>query len=204
MRLGLFGGSFDPVHNGHLALADACAEQAALDAVWFVPAARQPLKPQGPRASDAQRLEMLRLALTDRPQFEASALEIDRGGVSYTVDTLAEIRAQLPESTLFFLMGADSLAEFPTWLRQAEICALATPLVVRRAGSPEPDFDVLAPVVSAERLEAIRQSQVEMPAVPISSSQIRQLIAKGGAWQEMVPTAVAEYIAALGLYQESC
>ena len=204
MRLGLFGGSFDPVHKGHLALADACAEQAALDAVWFVPAARQPLKPQGPRASDDQRLEMLRLALADRPRFEASALEIERGGVSYTVDTLAEVRAQLPEAELFFLMGADSLAEFPTWIRPVEICELATPLVVRRAGSPEPDFDVLAPVVSAERLKVIRESQVEMPATPISSSRIRERIAANGAWQEMVPSAVAEYIAEQRLYQESC
>lgn len=200
MRLGLFGGSFDPVHHGHLALAGACAEHAALDAVWFVPAARQPLKPQGPRVSDAERLEMLRLALANRPRFEASALEIQRGGVSYTVDTLAEVRAQLPEAELFFLMGADSLAEFPTWLRPVEICELATPLVVRRAGSPEPDFDVLASVVSAERLEVIRRSQVEMPAVPVSSSQIRELIAIGGNWQEMVPENVADYITKNQLY----
>lgn len=200
MRLGLFGGSFDPVHHGHLALAGACAEHAALDAVWFVPAARQPLKPQGPRVSDAERLEMLRLALSNRPRFEASALEIQRGGVSYTVDTLAEVRAQLPEAELFFLMGADSLAEFPTWLRLVEICELATPLVVRRAGSPEPDFDVLASVVSAERLEVIRRSQVEMPAVPVSSSQIRELIAIGGNWQEMVPENVADYITKNQLY----
>ena len=85
MRLGLFGGSFDPVHTGHLVLADSCAGQAALDEVWFVPAVRQPLKPSGPQASDADRLEMLRLALADRPRFEVSQLEIERGGMSYTV-----------------------------------------------------------------------------------------------------------------------
>jgi nicotinate-nucleotide adenylyltransferase len=203
MRLGLFGGSFDPVHKGHLVLADSCAKQSALDAVWFVPAAHQPLKPQGPQASDAQRLEMLRLALVGRPPFEASAIEIKRGGVSYTVDTLAEVHTQLPEAELFLMMGADSLAEFPTWRRPAEICALGTPLVVRRAGSPEPDFDVLAQVVSPERLEEIRQSQIEMPAVPISSSQIRELIVANGAWQELVPVAVADYIVEHELYLES-
>ena len=200
MRLGLFGGSFDPMHQGHLVLAESCARQAALDAVWFVPAARQPLKPQGPRASDADRLAMLRMALADRPEFQASDIELQRGGVSYTVDTLAELHARQPEAELFFLMGADSLAEFPTWHQPAEICELATPLVVRRAGAPEPDFDVLAQVVSAERLKAIRQRQVEMPALPISSSHIRNLIATGGNWRELVHEDVADYITTKKLY----
>jgi nicotinate-nucleotide adenylyltransferase len=203
MRLGLFGGSFDPVHTGHLVLADSCAGQAALDEVWFVPAARQPLKPSGPQVSDALRLAMLRLALADRPRFEVSELEIERGGVSYTVDTLAEVHAQLPEAQLYFLMGADSLVEFLQWHRPEEICALATPLVVRRAGSPAPDLDIFGKLVSNERLDAIRHSQVEMPTVPISSSQIRQLIAADGDWKDLLPAAVAEYIRAEGLYLES-
>jgi nicotinate-nucleotide adenylyltransferase len=202
MRLGLFGGSFDPVHRGHLVLADSCAEQASLDAVWFVPAARQPLKPHGPQASDADRLAMLRLAVADRPRFEVSDVEIARGGVSYTVNTLAELHAEQPDAELFFLMGADSLADFPTWREPEEICRLATPLVVRRAGSPEPEYNVLANLVSAERLAAIRTSQVEMPAVPISSSQIRELIATGGDWQEMAPAAVANYITEHQLYSQ--
>jgi nicotinate-nucleotide adenylyltransferase len=203
MRLGLFGGSFDPVHRGHLVLADSCARQAALDAVWFVPTARQPLKPSGPQASDAERLAMLRLALTDRPRFEVSALEIERGGASYTVDTLTEIHAQLPEAELYFLMGADSLADFLQWRRPEEICSLATPLVVRRAGSPAPNLDIFSKLVSAERLDAIRRSQVEMPTVPISSSQIRQLIAVGGDWKDLLPATVAEYIREKRLYLES-
>lgn len=203
MRLGLFGGSFDPVHTGHLVLADSCAGQAALDAVWFVPAARQPLKPSGPQASDAERLAMLRLALADRPRLEVSTLEIERGGASYTVDTLAEVHAQLPEAELFFLMGADSLAEFLRWRRPEEICKLATPLVVHRAGSPAPDLTILSKLVSAERLDAIGDSQVEMPAVPISSSQIRQLIAAGGDWKDLLPPTVANYIALQRLYLKS-
>jgi nicotinate-nucleotide adenylyltransferase len=200
MRLGLFGGSFDPVHTGHLVLADSCAEQAALDAVWFVPAARQPLKPSGPQASDSDRLAMLQLALADRPRFEVSDLEIERRGVSYTVDTLAEVHAQLPEAELYFLMGADSLADFLHWHRPEEICALSTPLVVRRAGSPAPDLDILSGLVSAERLDAIRASQVEMPAVAISSSQIRELIAASGDWRDLLPQAVAKYIGKKKLY----
>ena len=140
MRLGVFGGSFDPVHTGHLVLADSCAEQAALDAVWFVPTAKQPLKPTGPQASDDDRLAMLRLALATRPRFEVSDLEIKRGGVSYTVDTLATIAADSLGAELFFLMGADSLADLPQWHRPTKICELATLLVVRPRGSPRTQF----------------------------------------------------------------
>ncbi len=200
MLLGIFGGSFDPVHNGHLLLAECCAKQAALDTVWFLPTASQPLKPQGPVANDQDRLEMLRLALDDRAEFEVSALEIDRGGVSYSFDTLTAIRAENPQAELFFLMGADSLADLPHWHRPAEVCTLATLLVVRRAGTPEPDFSVLQNLVSAERLDAIRRHQVEMPATPISSSQIRSQIAADKDWQASVPEKVAAYICEHGLY----
>jgi nicotinate-nucleotide adenylyltransferase len=201
MRLGIFGGSFDPVHRGHLVLADSCAEQAALDAVWFVPASHQPLKPTGPQASDADRLAMLRLALADQSRFEVSELEIVRGGVSYTVDTLAAVQAQHPEAELFFLLGADSLADLPDWHRPEEICTLTTLLVVRRAGEAEPNFDALDHLVSAERLERFRDHQVEMPETPISSSQIRQLIATEGAWRKLVSEGVAQHIERESLYR---
>jgi len=202
MRIGIFGGSFDPVHLGHLRLADCCWRQSRLDRVEFVPAAQQPLKPHGPVASEADRVAMLRLALADRPEFGVSTIEVDRGGVSYTVDTLREIRARQPEATLFFLMGADSLADFPQWRDPEAICRLATPLVVRRVGAAEPDFSALRPLVPAARLEEIRAAQVEMPATPISSSQIRRLIDEGGDWQSLVPPEVAEYIAERRPYGE--
>lgn len=202
MRLGIYGGSFDPVHLGHLTLARCCAEQARLDELWFVPAAQQPLKPSGPRATEQQRLDMLELALENQPGISISKLEIERGGVSYTVDTLRAIQQQQqPEATLFFLMGADSLAEMPHWHQPAEICNLATLLVVRRAGMPEPDFGVLETMVSEERLQEIVAAQVEMPEVPISSSGIRALVATSGHWQAMVPEKVADYIEQLGLYR---
>src|SRR5688500_10152925 len=112
MRIGVFGGSFDPVHLGHLRLADCCWREARLDRVEFVPAARQPHKPRGPVAPGADRVAMLELALEDRPEFGASAIEVQRGGVSYTIDTLRALSAAQPEAELFFLMGADSLADF--------------------------------------------------------------------------------------------
>src|SRR3954469_1392668 len=103
MRLGIFGGSFDPVHNAHLAIARACQRQAELDEVWFTPTAIQPLKRHGPRASNAHRMEMLRLAIGSEPSWRVCKIEIDRGGLSYTVDTLRQIHEELPGTDMFFL-----------------------------------------------------------------------------------------------------
>lgn len=201
MRLGVFGGTFDPVHWGHLWLADACERQAALDHVAFVPTAHQPHKPHAPRASDADRVAMLELALAGHPTWSVSTIELQRGGRSYTIDTLRELQAQRPDVELFLLMGADSLADLPRWREAAEICRLATPLVVQRPGAPEPDFAALATLVSAERLAEISRYRIDMPATDISSSDMQRLIREGGEWQSLTPPAVAEYIAQRGLYR---
>src|SRR4029077_3920571 len=119
MRLGLLGGSFDPVHYGHLILAESCREQCRLDAVWFVPAAIPPHKQNNKLSAPANRIEMLKLAIGGHEAFSVYTGEIDRGGVSYTVDTLQQLHDQEPQCELFFLMGADSLADLPTW-RQPE------------------------------------------------------------------------------------
>jgi len=200
MRLGIFGGSFDPVHLGHLLLADCCLAQTELDEVWFVPIAHQPLKPAGPQASNEHRLAMLQHACAPRSMFKIKTIELDRGGVSYSIDTLEAIRNEHPDAELFFLMGADSLADLPKWHRPTDICRLATPLVVHRAEALEPDFEMLRPLFSTDRLDEIRQHLVEMPPTPISSSKIRTLIAKGGDWQQYVPSKVAEYIFEHQLY----
>src|SRR6478736_2747786 len=160
MRLGLYGGSFDPVHYGHLLLAECARETLALDEVWLLPAAVPPHKQTRELAPAKHRLAMLDLALGGHEQIKSSRLEIDRGGVSYTVDTLTNIREQQPGATLFFLMGADSLHDLPTWREPARICDLATIAVVRRGGAPEPDFSVLAPLITGDRLAAIRAAQV--------------------------------------------
>src|SRR6186997_2175578 len=115
MRLGLYGGSFDPVHYGHLLLAECALETLRLDEVWLLPAAVPPHKQTRELAAAKDRLAMLELALGGHEQIRASKLELDRGGVSYTVDTLTTIHQQQPGATLFFLMGADSLHDLPTW-----------------------------------------------------------------------------------------
>jgi len=193
-RLGIFGGSFDPVHLGHLLLAESCCDQAELDEVWFVPNAYQPFKPSGPQTDNTHRLAMLRLACANHTAFKISTIELDRGGISYSFDTLEGIQAKQPEAELFFLMGADSLADFPTWHRPDAICQLATPLVVHRAQTPAPNYEALRPLLSQERFDQIRQHKIEMPLTSISSSQIRALIDSGGAWQTFVPARVADYI----------
>jgi nicotinate-nucleotide adenylyltransferase len=211
MKLGIFGGSFDPVHNGHLALAQACQDAAALDEVWFMPAAVQPFKRHGPQATDADRVAMLRLAIESsepRPRFalgppgprvdwRISTLEIDRQGVSYTVDTLRQIRTELPEAKLYFLIGADTAREAPQWKEPAEIFALATLLVVRRAGQPEPNLSELARLCPPQNAPQL----VEMPIIDVSSTEIRRRVAAGHPIDGLLPPAVADYIAEHQLYR---
>jgi nicotinate-nucleotide adenylyltransferase len=197
MRLGIFGGSFDPVHNGHLALARACQRQAALDEVWFMPTAVQPFKHEGPHATDAQRIEMLRLAIQSEPAWRVSTLEIDRGGTSYSVDTLRQLNDELPHAVLFFLMGADAVNDAPHWREPQIIFSLATPLVVRRAGQREPVLDNLRTLCAANKQPQL----VEMPAIDVSSTEIRRRAAAGKSLDDLVPTAVSSYIIAKVLYR---
>ena len=127
MRLGLYGGSFDPVHYGHLLLAECCREQCRLDAVWFVPAPCRRTSRTGHFRRPAQRIEMLQLAIGGQEAFSVYKGEIERGGVSYTVDTLERLHQEQPQTELFLLMGADSLADLPTWRLPERICELAIP-----------------------------------------------------------------------------
>lgn len=203
MRLGVFGGSFDPVHNGHVALARSCRDQAGLHEVWLTPAAVQPHKRHGPAAGDDDRLAMLRLAVEDEPGMRVSSLEVDRGGVSYTAHTLRMVAEQMPDATRYLLMGADTLNDLPSWRAPDEVLALATPLVVHRAGEPPPDFEGLGPLLDADRLELVRRSLVEMPAMEVSSSEVRGRVARGESIDELVPPRVAKWIRYRGLYRDA-
>jgi nicotinate-nucleotide adenylyltransferase len=196
MRIGIFGGSFDPVHNAHRAVARACQQQAALDEVWFTPTATQPLKQSGPHASDHERVEMLQLAIGDEPAWRVCTLEVERGGLSYTVDTLRQIHTELPDEELFFIMGSDVLADVPHWKEPAEIFRLSTPLVIARAGQPPPDLSVLAPFCARDETPCV----IEMQPFNISSSEIRRRIQSGESIDHLVPLAVVDFIFARGLY----
>ena len=201
MRLGLFGGSFDPVHCGHLLLAEFCRETSRLDQISFIPAATPPHKQARPLTAGEHRLAMLDLAVGGQEAMAVSRLELDRGGVSYTVETLRTIHAQEPAAELFLLMGADTLDDLPNWREPAEVLRLATPIVVRRTGQSEPDFQCLAPLVAAQRLAVLARHVVPMPLVEISSSDIRRRVAAGLSIRFQTPRAVEEYIRAQGLYR---
>jgi nicotinate-nucleotide adenylyltransferase len=203
MRLGLFGGSFDPVHYGHLLLAECCRETLRLDEVWLMPAAVPPHKRERVLAPAKHRLQMLELALAGHEQILVSSLEIDRGGVSYTVQTLATIREAKPQAETYLLMGADSLRDLPTWREPARICELSIPAVVRRGGASEPDFGILAELVSPQRLALIRAAQVEMPLVELSSTDLRRRAAAGQSLRFRTPRAVEKYIETHKLYQDT-
>jgi nicotinate-nucleotide adenylyltransferase len=200
MRLGIFGGSFDPVHYGHLLLGESAREQLQLGEVWLIPAAVSPFKTGRQQAPAKARLEMLELALAGSEHLRASSLEIDRGGVSYTVDTLEEIARQQPGAKLFLLMGADALRDLPSWREPARICELATPAVVRRGGAPEPDFAGLAGLVSDRRLSEIRPAQVHMPLIELSSTDLRARAVAGQSLRYRTPRAVEKYIETHRLY----
>lgn len=201
MRLGLFGGTFDPVHYAHLLLAERCREQCRLDRVVFVPSAVPPHKQGQGLTPGPTRIEMLQLAIAGHEQFAISAFEVDRGGVNYTVDTLRNFRGEQPQAELFFLVGADMLHDLPTWREAGRVCELATIVAVRRAGVPEPDFTCLASLVPPERIEDFRTHQVEMPAMGLSGTDIRRRVRAGLSIRYMMPRAVEKYIEARELYR---
>ena len=186
MRIGVLGGSFDPVHLGHLALAEAARDRLGLDRVILIPAASQPLKPGGAGASAEDRYAMVRLAVRGRPGLEASDLEIRRPGPSYTVETLRELRAGLPPETgIVLLLGADALADFPRWRSAELILRLSVVVAFRRPGFPEPSGASLA---------------IDAALPDLSSTEVRRRAAAGLPLAGFVPDDVAAYLLRRGLY----
>jgi nicotinate-nucleotide adenylyltransferase len=196
MRLGLFGGTFDPIHLGHLILAEQCREACALDRVWFIVAGAPPHK-QGERTPAAHRLEMARIAIAGHPAFDVCDLETTRPGPHYSVDTLGTIRQSRPDDELFFLIGADSLEDLPTWRDPEGIARLATIVVVNRPGIAErgpqalPDF---GPGTHPMRT-------VSVPPIGIASKDLRRRLSAGLSVRYQVPRAVEAYIDAQDLYR---
>lgn len=203
MRLGVFGGSFDPVHYGHLLLAESCREQLCLEKVLFVPAGQPPHKRQRQLTPAAHRLAMLELAIGGEPGFEICRYEIERREVSYTVETLRFLKGQFPQAELFLLVGADMLNDLPNWREAAEICRLAIPVGVRRAGTPPPCLESLRAIMEPSRFEKLSRLQVDMPQIELSASEIRARVASGKSIRFRVPKAVEMYILHHGLYKDA-
>jgi nicotinate-nucleotide adenylyltransferase len=185
---GVFGGSFDPVHHGHLIAADRAAEALGLDTVLFVPCAAQPLKAHGPVATTRQRQEMVQLAIQAHPRFALEGFELNRAAPSFTVDTLRFLRARWPDDRLVLILGADAAADLPRWRAADEVARLAEIAVLTRPGAPE---------VSS----AFVKHLVATPAIEISASDIRARCLAGKSIRYLVPEAVAAYIERHRLYQ---
>lgn len=197
MRIGVFGGTFDPVHVGHLILAEQCREQACLDQVWFVPSARPPHKPDPTRTPFERRVEMLALAIAGHPAFRVEEMEKDRPGPSFTADTLEELRHRRPEDELFLLLGSDSLKDLPVWHAPERIFRAASLVVVERPGHA---------MLPAFRLRTtpdvpVRLQVVTSPLIEVSSSDLRERAASGRSLRYLVPRAVEAYILEKRLYR---
>ncbi len=198
MRIGLYGGTFDPIHIGHLILAEQCREACRLDRVWLVVTGSPPHKPGG-RTAVAHRLEMARIAVASHPAFVVSDIEATRPGPHYSVETLETVRRDHPDDELFFLIGADSLADLPTWREPERIARLATIVVVNRPGIEEVDANHLPEFGPG----AFPLAWVAIPPVGIASSDLRPRLAEGRSVRYMVPRGVEAYIEAHGLYRPS-
>ena len=189
VKLGLFGGSFDPVHSGHLLVAQAACEEIALTRLFFIPAAQSPFKPQAAPAPAAERLRLLRLALAGQNQYEVDEQEISRGGTSFTIDTVRGYAARFPQAQLFYLIGADHVPSLTAWRDAEELARMVEFIVIPRPGqrsSPMP------PPFCGRELAGW--------PLGVSSSEIRSRIKQGRPLTGLVPDAVAEAIRNSGLY----
>ncbi len=187
MTVGLFGGSFDPIHHGHLIVAQAVADALGLEEVRFVPAREQPFKVGQHLAPAESRARMVELAIAGEPRFRLERAELARTGPSYTVDTLRELRAREPGQVFALLVGADAARDLPQWREAPAIAGLAELVVFARAGTPAPDLPW--PV-----------RQVVVPAIEISATDIRRRVRQGRSIRYLVPDAVLEAIRVGGLY----
>jgi nicotinate-nucleotide adenylyltransferase len=201
MRIGVFGGSFDPVHYGHLILAEQCREQAGLDEVWFIPAARPPHKLDDSQSPFAARVEMLRLALSGPPVFRIDPLETERDGPSFTADTLEELDRRHPGREWSLLLGGDSLADFPSWREPLRILKRAELVVMERPGSPILGPEELAGALKMPAGTQPRLRKVDVPLIDLSSRDIRRRVTAGCSIRFMVPPEVDDYVRANRLYR---
>lgn len=191
MKIGILGGTFDPIHRGHLLLAEHAKDQYQLDKVLFIPAKTPPHKTSKSDLTPApHRFRMVELALKNYPPFEISDIEINRPDISYTVDTLRDLRKQYPGDSFFLILGSDAAAEFLTWKQPEEILKMAQVLVALRPGFSLP---------AQKNFHTIK-----MPPVPLSATEIRERLAAGqSAGDEAIPAEVEQYIRSRKLYKKA-
>ncbi len=198
MNIGLMGGTFDPIHNGHLVVAEEIRSRLDLAVLLFVPAGQPWLKMGNPVSLAEDRVHMVRLAIADKPCLKLSTMEVERPGATYTVDTIAELQAQLgAENDLYFILGWDSLAELPQWKEPSRLITMCRLAVVPRPGYPRPDLKALEARIPGSSQRVIL---MDKPEIDISASEIRDRIAQRLSISHLVPGPVESYIRRHRLY----
>jgi nicotinate-nucleotide adenylyltransferase len=201
MRYGIYGGSFDPVHWGHLLLAETCLRKANLDRVIFSPSGMSPHRTKTNQTPGTLRAEMIELAIAGCEEFSVSRFEIEREKTSYTVETVRHFRDSLLDAELFLLVGADMYYDLPHWYEAAEILKTVIPVGVYRPGGPPPHAEIFQNMVPPERLELFRRYVVTMPQIEISSTMIREAVADDKSIRFLLPRPVEALIRSHRLYQ---
>ena len=199
MKLGVLGGTFDPVHAGHIFVAEEARIRLSLDRVLFVPAGNPWLKTDREITPAVHRIEMVRLAIAKHEHFELSTVEVDRGGPSFTVDTVDELRQKTEYTELYLLLGLDSFVELPLWKDAERLVTLCKLVVVPRYGTNLPELGEVARKLGGMSAENV--VTLDSPMIGISSSGIRDRVSRGLPIDYLVPGAVERYIIAHGLYR---
>lgn len=201
MKIGVLGGTFDPVHIGHLIIAEEARACLSLEEVVFVPSGQPWLKADQPVSPGELRLQMVRLAIASNPFFRASAIEVDRPGPTYSVDTLSVVHEEWgPGVEVYFIMGMDTLVDLPRWKEPRRFLELCVPVIYARPGYPGEAWEELE-----RQLPGIRQRchLIEGPVIDVSSTEIRRRVACGNSIRYLVPAQVERFIAEHGLYRAS-
>ncbi|BCU82472.1 putative nicotinate-nucleotide adenylyltransferase [Polycladomyces abyssicola] len=192
MNIGIFGGTFDPIHIGHLIIAEQASQSVGLDEVWFIPAASPPHKPGQDITPAEHRVEMVRLAICDHPKFRLSTVELLRPGPSYTVDTVRQLCSQHPHDRFFLIVGGDMVNDLPNWYKIEEILQMVDIIGHARPGT---NTDALPPEI-AEKVIWVQ----DPVTVNVSSTQIRRQLARGASGRYLLPEPVRKYIKGKRLY----
>jgi nicotinate-nucleotide adenylyltransferase len=203
MKFGLFGGSFNPVHHGHLIVVRAVAEQVGLQKVFLLPSAHPPHKTGIDSDQARHREAMIRLAIEGEPLFDYSDFDLRRPGPTFTIDTVDHFTATLPGASLHWIIGADSLVDLVTWHRASQLVDRCTILTAGRPAASEPDRNALLATFTQTQVERLLQGIVSTPLIDISSSQIRLRVRTGRSIRFLVPDAVAAYISQNNLYRST-
>lgn len=200
-RIALFGGTFDPIHNGHTTVAADAATRLGVEQLTFIPARQSPLKSKKPFVDDTMRVRLIELAIAGNPLFALSTCELERPVPSYTLTTIQWFRRMVDDNTtIYWLIGADAVSALSHWYRVQELVEQCTIATMCRAGCPQPDFSSLIPIIGTERTDELQQSVLPTPAIPYSSTDIRRRIHLGKDVKDMLHPAVQNCIEEHGLY----